>query len=85
MQRFFIDSLRAIVSVAVVLMGVGIVLAALSAAASPQGGPLAAIAVLVGGFIYLVMVAGFIYLQMGIHDNTRRTAEAVEALLRRQG
>ncbi|HRO16105.1 MAG TPA: hypothetical protein PLL33_13915 [Paracoccus sp. (in: a-proteobacteria)] len=40
--------------------------------------------ILAFGFVHVVLMAGFIYLQIGIHANTRRTAEAVEALLGRR-
>ncbi len=50
----------------------------------PSAGALQAIGLLVGGFVWLVLLTGFIYLQIGIHANTKQTAEALEALLDRQ-
>ena len=81
MRNFFVNSFEGVVGVLVVLMAVGIVLAAFVSMSTPQGGIFTFLAILVMGFVYLVLVAGFVYLQIGIHANTRRTAEAVESLL----
>ncbi|MRX50983.1 hypothetical protein GI374_11100 [Paracoccus sp. S-4012] len=81
MRSFFINSLDWLVNVVVVLAGIGIVIGAFVVMSEPGGGLLPAIGLLLGGFIWLVLLTGFIYLQIGIHSNTRRTAEAVEALL----
>lgn len=40
--------------------------------------------ILVFGGVYLIVMAGFIYLQIAIQANTKRTADAVEALLARR-
>ncbi len=42
------------------------------------GGPLAALMILIGGSIYVLFVGGFMYLGLGIYQNTKRTAEALE-------
>jgi hypothetical protein len=47
------------------------------------GGPLMGLFVLIAGAVYLVLVGGFMYLGLGIYQNTKRTAEAVEKLASR--
>lgn len=84
MRNFFIKSFEAIASIIVVIGVVAIIAGAVSVSQLPQGGIARAIGVLIGGFVYLSLLVGGIYLVIGIHDNTRRTAAAVEELLRRQ-
>ena len=57
-------------------LGVGI-------AAMAQGMALQGLAMMVGGIIYAIILCGMIFLFLDIRDNTRRTAEAVEALNKR--
>jgi hypothetical protein len=45
-----------------------------------NGGFLAGLAVLVGGTIYVILVGGMLFLFLGIYQNTKRTAAAVEAM-----
>lgn len=84
MRNFFVNSFEGVIGVIVVLLGIGIVVAAFASLTQPQGGVLTFLAILAGGFVNLVLIAGFVYLQIGIHANTRRTAQAVEALLARR-
>ena len=84
MRNFFIKSFEAIASIIVVIGVVAIIAGAVSVSQLPQGGIARATGVLIGGFVYLSLLVGGIYLVIGIHDNTRRTAAAVEELLRRQ-
>ncbi|WP_136648602.1 hypothetical protein [Paracoccus aeridis] len=84
MRDFFIRGFEIIATIFVVLGTLAIVGGAVGVAFSPAGGILPAIGVLIGGFVYLCLIAGGIYIAIGIHDNTRRTAAAVEELLRRQ-
>ena len=84
MRNFFIKSFEAIASIIVVIGVVAIIAGAVSVSQLPQGGIARAIGVLIGGFVYLSLLVGGIYLVIGIHDNTRHTAAAVEELLRRQ-
>ncbi|WP_114285594.1 hypothetical protein [Candidatus Halocynthiibacter alkanivorans] len=81
MRDFFIGSFEKLISAIVVLLAIAVLIGAGAAAMSPDGGILAALAVLVGGTLYLVMFAGMLYVVLGIHANTRRTAEAIEKLL----
>ena len=92
MRDFFITSLEKVINVIVVLGAVAVLVAAGAALIGggptmgpggntmPGGGVLAALAILVAGGIYIVLVGGFMYLGLGIYQNTRRTAEAVEKL-----
>lgn len=81
MRDFFINSLEKIVTVILLLMVVGVVLSGFGAMFNPQGGLLAGLAVWVFGGIYVLIMGGMLYLALGIYDNTRRTAAAVEALV----
>ena len=93
MRDFFIKGFEILVGVIVVLMGLGIVaVAGMVAFGGPtygmlgakgmqmQGGPLAGLGVLIAGALYLIFVGGIMYLGLGIYQNTRRTAEAMEKL-----
>jgi len=95
MRDFFIQALEMVIHVIVVLTAVGLVLAALAvmtglggmahtATGLPGGSIVAGLALLVFGGLYLVLVAGFLYLGLGIYQNTRRTAAALEDLARRR-
>ena len=87
-RDFFIKSLETLINVIVILGAIVIVIAAVVIAfggvgmdgPTGGGGPLAGLAVLIGGGIYLVLIGGFMYLGLGIYQNTRRTADAVERL-----
>lgn len=88
MRDFFISSYEKLVGLIIVLMGIGVILAALAASfggsgEGPEsvGGPFAGLFVLIFGAVYLVLFGGFLYLSLGIYQNTKRTAEAVEKLL----
>lgn len=95
MRDFFIRSLEMLINVIVGLGALAIVVAAVIVSvggggmggemAGPMGGggPLAGLVILVGGAIYLILVGGFMYLGLGIYQNTRRTAEAIEKLAAR--
>ncbi len=94
MRDFFIRGMEVLVNIVMVILMIALV--AISAglafnavpieqgmAGSPLGmvrGPVAGLLVLVGGGIYLIFVGGFIYLGLGIYQNTRRTAEALERM-----
>lgn len=82
MREFFIDSFEGIVSVLVVLMGIGVLVAGLAAMFGPGGGFWRGLFVLIGGGVYVMLIGGAMFLALGIYHNTKRTAEAIEALKR---
>jgi hypothetical protein len=81
MRDNIINSLNYLVwalAIVIVLAGLGTGIATIA-----QGSPLAGLGIMVGGVIYAVIVCGMIFVVLDIRDNTRRTAEAVEALNKR--
>lgn len=43
-------------------------------------GEVAGLGIIIGGLLYAVVFMGMFFLIIGIHNNTKRTAEAVEKL-----
>jgi len=83
MRDLFINLMEKLIHVIVAIAGVGIVVGAVVGAMNPPPGVpgiALALGILIGGTIYLIFIAGFIYLGLGIYQNTRRTAEAVERM-----
>lgn len=88
MRDFFINALEKIVGVIVVLLSLGVVFAAIATmmggghmgGQAMGGGPLAGLVVLVLGAIYVLFVGGFMYLGLGIYQNTKRSADALDKL-----
>lgn len=83
MRDFFVNSLEKLVGVIVVLLMIGVVVGALIATLNPQPGspgPVLGLLILVAGGIYVILVGGFLYMGIGIYQNTKRTAEAVERM-----
>ena len=86
MRDLFINLLEKLITVLVVIMMIGVVIGAVGALFTSQPGvpgPLVALGILIGGGIYVVVMGGFMYLGLGIYQNTRRTAEALEQLASR--
>lgn len=83
MRDFFINSFEKLVSVIIVLMALGTVVAAFGA--SQDGGVLALLAVLIFGGVYVIFMGGVMYLGLGIYHNTQRTADALERASGGQG
>ncbi len=83
MREFFIIWMERVMNVLIVLGGLAVAIGTIVTLFSAKGGIFAALGVLVLGSIYLVVLGGAIYLGLGIYNNTRRTAEAVEQLARR--
>ena len=86
MRDFFIRSFEVIVGLLVILMSLAVLIAGLGAmlgAGQAIGGPggfAAGLAILVVGGLYVLFIGGAMYLGLGIYQNTRRTAEAMERL-----
>lgn len=83
MREFFIIWMERVMNVLIALGGLAVAIGTIVTLFSAKGGIVAALGVLVLGSIYLVVLGGAIYLGLGIYNNTRRTAEAVEQLARR--
>lgn len=83
LRDFFILWMERIINVVMVVGAVGVVIGGFVVMFSPTGGVLQGMLTWVAGTIYLVMIGGMIYLGLGIYNNTRRTAEAVEKLAMR--
>ena len=83
MRDFFINSLQKIVAVLIIVMAVAVLaggLGVMFAGPAQGGGFLPGLMVLIFGAVYVLVVGGFLYLALGVYDNTKRTAEAVEAM-----
>jgi len=80
MREMIIKSLEVIVWIVAGLMAIGGVLGGLFALVQ---GEIAGLAFIIGGPIYAIVFAGALFIGIGIHDNTRRTAIAVEKLAAR--
>lgn len=80
MRDFFILWMERIINVVIVIGAIAVVISGLVAMFSAQGGFLQGVMIWVIGAIYLVLMGGMIYLGLGIYNNTRRTAEAIEQL-----
>lgn len=80
MRDFFILWLERIINVVVILGAIAVLIGGLGVMFHPYGGFLQGIAIWFGGAMYLLVMAGFIYLGLGIYNNTRRTADAVEKI-----
>lgn len=85
MRDFFIGALDKIVGGIIVLLGLAVIVMAIVALFTPQGGGIfAALMILIGGAFYVLMTGGMLYLFLGIYKNTKITADATLELLERQ-
>ena len=89
MRDFFINGFEILLGIILIVMILGVIaLAGITAFAngtviqgqSMQGGPLVGIAILVGGLLYVLFVGGLMYLGLGIYQNTKKTAAALERM-----
>ena len=87
MRDFFINAFEKLVAVIVILMIIGVVIGAAAVSfgagmgpGGQGGGILQGLFVLIFGAIYVVFIGGAMYLGLGIYQNTRRTAEALERM-----
>ena len=89
MRDFFIGWLEKILNVMAVIVAIALVLGSLAAmfgggfAMGPMrggGGVLGGLLLLVFGAIYYVIFFGFAYLGLGIYQNTKASAAALEKL-----
>ncbi len=60
-------------------MCIGVVVTAL-VTMTTGGGFFAGLGILIAGAFYVIISAGMMYMFLGIHENTKRTAEAIERM-----
>lgn len=79
MRDFFINTCEKLIAVFLVLALIGVVIAAGATMMDPMmGGFFKGLLVLIVGIIAVILYGGILYVMFGIHDNTKRTAEALE-------
>lgn len=82
MRDFFIGAFEKLVGLIVILMILVVIAGAVVAFLdTAQAGPLAALAIVLIGSLYVVLMAGMMYLFLGIYHNTKRSAAALEKLV----
>ncbi len=81
MRDKIIESLNRLVWVLAAIIVIGAVGVGLFTMATTS--VLGGIGIIIAGCIYAIIVCGMIFVFLDIRDNTRRTAEAVEALTKR--
>lgn len=77
MRQTIINSLDVLIWVLGILIALAGVIAGIAALAQGQ---LVGLAMIVGGLLYAVVFMGMFFLVIGIHNNTKRTADAVEKM-----
>ena len=89
MRDFFINGFEILVGIIMIVMILGVIALAGTAAFSSgtviqgqslQGGPLVGLGILVGGLLYILFIGGFMYMGLGIYQNTKKTAAALERM-----
>ena len=83
MRDFFILWLERIINVVIVIAAVFVLIGGFVVMFSANGGFFQGLAAWFVGTLYLIVMGGMIYLGLGIYNNTRRTADAVERLSQR--
>ncbi len=78
MRDFFIMWFERLISVIIVIAAAAVVIG--TVVTLVQGLFLQALAVLIGGSLYLVLIGGAMFLGLGVYQNTKKTAEMVEKL-----
>lgn len=81
MREFLILWFERLLNIAIILMGVAVVISGL--VIRFQQGLFAGLAVWLFGALNIVLLGGAMYLGLGIYQNTKRTADAVEKLAAR--
>jgi len=81
MRDFFIFWFERLVGVIIVVAGIAVLIGGIATMAGVTGQPggfVAGLAILVFGSIYVIFLGGALYLGLGIYQNTKRAAEALE-------
>jgi len=80
MRQAIINSLDVLIWIMGVLMATAGVVVGIVALSQ---GEVAGLAIIVGALLYAIIFMGMFFLIIGMHNNTKRTAEAVEKLAMR--
>lgn len=88
MREFFINSFEKLVGVIVVLLALFVVIAGFGTmfgGMGPMGGQfgggfVAGLIVLIVGALYVIFIGGLMYLGLGIYQNTKAAAEALQRM-----
>ncbi len=80
MRQAIINSLDVLIWLMGALVAIGGIVAGIFALSQ---GEVMGLAIMVGALLYAVIFMGMFFLIIGIHNNTKRTAEAVEKLAMR--
>jgi hypothetical protein len=80
MRQAIINSLDILIWVLGALIALAGVVAGIAALAQGQ---VMGLAILIGGLLYAVVFMGMFFLIIGIHNNTKRTADACERMTAR--
>lgn len=81
MREMILSSFEKLVWALVIIIMLGAVLGGIGTMLSPaEGGFFVGLLILIGGLIYAVIIGGVMFLFIGIHENTKRTAEALERI-----
>lgn len=81
MRDFFITWFERLVGVIIILAAIAVLIvgiATMAGATGQPGGFLVGLMVLVFGAVYIVLLGGGLYLGLGIYQNTKRMADAME-------
>ena len=81
MRDFFIIWFERLVGVIIIILALAVLIggiATMAGATGQPGGFLAGLAILIGGAIYVIFIGGGLYLGLGIYQNTKRMADAME-------
>jgi hypothetical protein len=83
MRDFFINAFEKLVGVVIVLLLIGVVIGAGAVGFAPPqpgqpSGILPALGILIFGLIYVIFIGGALYLGLGIYQNTKRMADAMD-------
>lgn len=81
MRQLIISSLDMLIWLFAGLIALGGVIVGFMAMG--QGMVLQGLGIVIGGLLYAIIFAGMFFLIIGIHNNTKRTADAVEKLAAR--
>lgn len=81
MRQLIINSFEKLIWALIGIVMLGAVIGGLGAMFAPMGpGFLPGLLIIIGGILYAILIGGMLFMVIGIHDNTKRTAEALERM-----